>query len=51
MADTRAGAGKVNTDSKHLVIHTHTQRTHTRKCSNNEGVVYEISKPTYMVSH
>ena len=34
-----------------LVIHTHTQRTHTRKCSNNDGVVYEISKPTYMVSH
>lgn len=44
MADSRAGAEKVNTDSKHLV--THTQRTHTRKCSNNDGVVYEVSKPT-----
>ena len=45
MADTRAGAEKVNTDSKHLVIHTHKNK-HTRKCSNNDGVMYEISKPT-----
>lgn len=37
MADTRAGAEKVKADPEHLVM-----QKKTRKCSNIDGVMYEI---------